>query len=105
MSFSSECLNAKVGASGGVPDRAILLVVGSFAAEEAGRGEEDGLLSSQKGVKDDRVGCGVANEAALERVFSSSLPSDSLSESGGCSPLSSLSCSSALAELATTEVF
>jgi hypothetical protein len=72
--FSSECLRAKGEGSGGVPNRAILLVAGYFGAEEAGRGEEDGLLSSEKGVRDDRMGCGVANKVFLARGFSPRYP-------------------------------
>ena len=94
IAFSFECLRAKWVDSGGVPNRAILLVAGSFRAEEAGRGEEDGLPSSEKGVKDDRMGCGVANKGALARRFSSPLSSDSLSDSGGPSSSSSVSCCS-----------
>jgi len=91
IAFSSECLRARGEGSGGVPNRAILLVAGSLAVEEAGKGEGDGLLSSEKGLKDDRMGCGVANKVALERGFSSLLSSNSLSDSGGSSSFSSLS--------------
>ena len=60
VAFSSECLRVKGVRSGGVPNKAILLVV-----EGVGIGEEDGLLSSENGVKDDRMGCGVANKVAF----------------------------------------
>lgn len=96
--------------SGGVPNIAILLVAEFFGVEEAGKGEEDGLLSSEKGVKEARMGCGVANKVALARIFSSPLSSNSLSESGGSSSLSSVSsCSSSASgesgAIQTTEVF
>ena len=91
IAFSSECLRAKGVGSGGVPNRAILLVAGSLGAEEAGRGEEGGLLSSEKGVKDERMGWGVANKVAVAQGFSSPLSSDSLSDPGGSSSSSSFS--------------
>jgi len=65
IAFSSDCLRAKGVRSGGVPNKAILLVAGRFSVEGVGIGDEDGLLSSEKGVKDDRMGCGVANKVAL----------------------------------------
>ena len=94
LAFSSECLRAKGVGSGGVPNKAIRLVAGFLGAEEAGRGEDDGLLSSEKGLKDDRMGCGVANEMALAWEFSPPLSSDSLSDFGGSSSSSSFSCCS-----------
>ena len=96
--------------SGGVPNKAILLVAGPFVVEGVGIGEEDGLPSSEKGVKDDRMGCGVANKVALAWGFSSSLSSDSLADSGGPSSFSPFSScgSSASGEseaVQTVEVF